>query len=73
MTNKGQKPAFPAYEHIGLTKREWFAGMVIQGLLGGSAVDMQFADLAGNVLDCRPLLASDAVKMADAMIAELNK
>ena len=32
----GEKAAFPGKYGGGLTKREWFAGMALQGLLGNS-------------------------------------
>jgi len=62
MTN-GEKRAFPADEHThtdgGLTKREYFAGLAMQGMVMS---DLIFEDIA-----------HDAVKMADALLAELRK
>jgi hypothetical protein len=59
----GEKRAFPADEHThtdgGLTKREYFAGLAMQGM----------ARIEGNVED----IAHDAVKIADALLAELRK
>lgn len=55
--------------HYGLSKREFFAIISLQGLLGNSTV--------GNpTISTKPLpelLSSSAVKMADALISELNK
>ena len=48
----------------GLTKREYFAGQIITGLATLSA-HPQSPDIAGQ--------AKLAVKMTDALIAELNK
>jgi len=59
----GEKRAFPADEHThtdgGLTKREYFAGLAMQGM---AMSDLKFEDMA-----------HDAVKMADALLAELRK
>lgn len=50
------------YEDPGLTKREHFAGLAMQGLVAG--------DDGTSTAEC---FASDAVKIADYLIAELNK
>lgn len=59
----GKKSAFTgivneAHQH-GLTKREYFAGLAMQGM---AMSDLKFEDMA-----------HDAVKMADALLAELEK
>ncbi len=46
-------------DNKGLTKREYFAGLAMQGM----------ARIEGNVED----IAHDAVKIADALLAELRK
>ena len=46
----------------GLTKREYFAAMAMQGILSGA-----------QYLDNYELFAKHAVAAADALIAELNK
>lgn len=46
-------------EHLGLTKRELFAAMAMQGLLSN---DLHIQDVTGN-----------AVNIADNLIKELNK
>lgn len=79
MDNTGNESAFPgqprsqggdpsgAYE-FGLTKRELFAAMMLQGALTTAAspalIDMQGAE---------PAVAEQAVKLADALLAELAK
>jgi hypothetical protein len=46
-------------DNKGLTKREYFAGLAMQGM---AMSDLKFEDMA-----------HDAVKMADALLAELEK
>ena len=46
-------------DNKGLTKREYFAGLAMQGM---SSSDLTYEDIA-----------HDAVKMADALLAELDK
>ena len=69
-------------EEIGLTKREWFAGMAMEGHLGGDA--LLRAQIIKNALmqNVVPPLSRErqsvvvaryAVECADALIAELNK
>ncbi len=59
----GEQRAFPAdartHTDGGLTKREYFAGLAMQGMVMS---DLKFEDMA-----------HDAVKMADALLAELRK
>jgi hypothetical protein len=45
---------------IGLTKREYFAAMAMQGLLSADSINYE-------------AIIGDAVKLADALIEELNK
>lgn len=74
--SRANEPAFPRLEHVkhgnfsearyvwethgGLTKREYFAAMAMQGLLALEGYSFQGA-------------AKDAVTAADALIAELEK
>ena len=69
MNNNSDMPAMPVMDeaqehgqHYGLTKREHFAGLAMQGILSDSA-------RAGNVSD----YARDAVLYADALLAELER
>jgi len=58
----------PPTEGTGLTKREWFAGMALQGILASGALN-KYEDL-----DAAAHYASiDAAVAADAMIEELNR
>lgn len=66
----GNEPAYPWGEHGtalgGLTKRELFAAMAMQGILANQKYDPpRRAKLGG--------MALDAVAAADALIAELAK
>lgn len=71
----GIKSAFPlrwdlspneACVEFGLTKREYFAAMAIQGLIAGN---YQFG--AGNVETHRATIAEEACLYADALLAKL--
>jgi hypothetical protein len=59
----GKQGAFASMNEFerqeGLTKREYFAGLAMQGM---AMSDLKFEDIA-----------HDAVKMADAVLAELEK
>lgn len=54
--------AFTYQTYLGLTKREYFAAMAMQGLLAQNSYYNSF-----------DLLASNAVKQADALLKELEK
>ena len=56
----GKYDAFPDQDGGGLTKREWFAGMALQGLLGNS-------DLYVTVDNKVP----EALAFADAILKQL--
>lgn len=57
------------YTHSGLTKREHFAAMVMQGILSSNP-----EYLHGNVArPVRVAVAAESVIYADALIEELNK
>ena len=49
--------------YVGLTKREWFAGLALQGMIAGSQ---------GLNITVKQF-AEQSVKLAEALIAELNK
>jgi len=59
--NNGEQPILDNQfeDNKGLTKREYFAGLAMQGMVMS---DLKFEDMA-----------HDAVKMADALLAELRK
>lgn len=61
-------PNVPAY---GLTKRELFAAMAMQGAMHALAIEADEFD-AGEPVDPHPI-ARDAVKMADALLKELAR
>lgn len=65
----GKKCAFayaPTYEH-GLTKREYFTGLAMQGLLTRSDGNPQLGILESK------RIADESVVMADALLKELEK
>lgn len=56
-------------QYKGLTKREYFAAMAMQGILAGN-----YKELASNIgIPAIPDVLTFAVKYADALINELNK
>ncbi len=57
----GDNNGMPAY--LGLTKREYFAGLAMQGLI----------TLKGSDCMDKDITAKQCVKMADALLAELEK
>lgn len=65
------KPAFPAVEgntafyEPGLSKREYFAGLAMQGMLSNPQLNIETTSLEA--------IASDAVAHADALLTELSK
>jgi hypothetical protein len=61
-------PAFGS--NMGLTKREWFAGLAMEGLLADSE-DRSEEIKPGET--CAEATARLAVEHADALIKELNK
>ena len=73
----GERRAFPADVHthtdLGLTKREYFAGLAMQGIMA-SLTEMQangHSTLHFAGLD--ETLALEAVSIADAVLKELDK
>lgn len=62
----------PDHHANGLTKREYFAAMAMQGLIADGAADYEGDENKhGNV--CDPAgLADEAVELADALIYALN-
>ena len=71
MTPNGNQPAYPQHLvmeplhhdwHYGLTKREEFAKAAMQGMCGDSSRD-----------GSHQAFAEDAVKFADALLAELER
>lgn len=72
--SKAEESAFPTASKIpgthasatvgGLTKREYYAGLTLQGLLGGNY------SFSNNEAD---VLAAAAVNLGDALLMELSK
>ena len=68
MSENGNMPAYPYIfnGHVeGLTKREVMAAMAMQSL-----IPLWYDD--DDIFDC-PAVAADACKMADALLAELER
>ena len=87
MSTRGQDSAYPAQEdpvEYGLTKRELFAAMAMQGLVTDLDRSKELAEVLEamkgleigsmeNARSLRSVIAKMAVGHADALIAELNK
>lgn len=67
----GNQPIYPSqnWAQKGLTKREYFAAMAMQGLIANSRLDAEKAVSIGTA----NTIAWDAVKCADALLSELDK
>lgn len=57
---------------FGLTKREIFAAMAMQGAMAAYGVHAEEFDAGDDRVDPRAI-AKDAVKMADALLMELSR
>lgn len=57
------------YSFEGLSKREYFAGLAMQGLLANP--DIKMSDL--SVDEARKIVAAVSRTMADCLLAELNE
>ena len=58
-------------DFIGLTKREHFAAVALQGLVAGASSSLEIMKELGGKDEI--ILSKSAVQYADALIAELNK
>ena len=69
----GNLPAYPIEAektyYLGLTKRELFAAMAMQGMAANPA-DNYLAEVDGKIVN---VTSKYAVEYADTLIAELNK
>ena len=71
------KPAFPLADGCrgGLTRRELFAAMAMQGLLANTGVVAEISthNYLGDWADQAPMVAKASVWYADALIAALGE
>jgi hypothetical protein len=73
--NDPSNPVMPSHGTFkGLTKREYFAAMAIQGLCASGfytekKLQIQAEKLGSNITDC---IAISAIDLADGLIKELN-
>lgn len=82
MSKAADEPAFPKFEPNyefgadfpkleptgGLTKREYFAGLAMQGMLASDLVQKQMGGVGTETI-----LAGACIAIADALLLELNK
>ena len=68
-------PAYPTPTDAGLTKRELFAAMAMQGLLSNPGGPYQSSDTCGwRLVNCtHHQLAMECIDMAYALLEELEK
>jgi len=64
-TMNGQSTAFPTDIDDGLTKREWFAGMALQGIIAACG------NSDGAVSYKENAVAANAISLADALLKQL--
>jgi len=72
------EPAFPRingqnFHEPGLTKREYFAAMAMQGMLSGDHQSDAIADQVDSIDEFYNKIAELSTEYADALIKELNK
>ncbi|MBE3035538.1 MAG: hypothetical protein IMZ70_00415 [Candidatus Atribacteria bacterium] len=60
------------YSYGGMSLRDWFAGMVIQGLMANHAKEL-FKDIAEKKEDGLQYSATASYMIADALLKEKNK
>lgn len=59
---------------LGLTKREYFAALALQGILASRELqECLYRDAALSNVSGSQVLVNEAVEQADALITELNK
>lgn len=74
-------PAFPVHpeihvphlEYNGLTKREYFAGLVLQGMMGNSTGMEFIGRQSKDIQDMRKALAAGAISIADELLKQLSE
>ena len=67
------KHAFPNLGEYGLTKREWFAGQALAGMVANTLISRGFAETQTCEEVVFSILARDSFAIADAMIAESER
>ncbi len=61
------------YSYSGLTKREYFAALILSGVCANSDISDAFAKMKVETEKLIPMYAAAAVRQADALIEALNK
>lgn len=83
MSTLANQPAFPTrdnavpeHQHEGMTLRQYYAGLAMQGMLSCSIImeDMdKLVQCSEPALNLPEIVAKGAVDLADALIAQLEK
>lgn len=77
--NNGQQPAFPNENYpvnpSGITKREYFAALALQGLLSNSqyTAELKTMMMKNTITDMNLLCAREAIDMADELLKRLDE
>jgi hypothetical protein len=72
-------PAFPweqspgNQDNLGLTKRDWFAGMALIGNLASETEEFRFGDDKSTGITRAQVMATDCYGIADAMLEAREK
>lgn len=69
---KPNQTAFPDNGRTGLTKREYFAALAMQGMLANPVTIESFTEAYDQGTGLVDILAAEAVAQADALIDALN-
>ena len=72
----GEQPTYPCshatHQYSGMTYRQWLIGMALQGIVGSLEHLKAVSKHTDDAADGRTLLAYEAIKQADAVIAAMD-
>jgi len=59
--------------HLGMSRRDWLAGLAMQGMISNPEIDTILKEIYKEGDDVKAILSGHSYKIADAMIKEGNK